>query len=63
MQPKSPVYVLTVGELAVYLNVHPGTVYRLAKRGDLPGFKLGKDWRFSIAAIDSWIKKQWKNVA
>lgn len=33
-------------ELAVMLNTSPDTVYRLARKGTLPGFKLGGVWRF-----------------
>lgn len=46
--------VLTVGELSVYLRVHSSTVYRLLKKGMLPAFKVGSDWRFNIEAIDEW---------
>lgn len=46
--------VLTVGELSNYLRVHRSTVYRLLKRGQLPGFKIGSDWRFNVEAIDRW---------
>jgi excisionase family DNA binding protein len=63
MQQKSPVHVLTVRELAAFLNVHPGTVYRLVARGDLPGFKLGRGWRFSSAEVDSWMKQQQRQVS
>jgi excisionase family DNA binding protein len=45
---------VTVKELSNYLRVHPSTIYRLLKRGDFPGFKLGSDWRFSLIAIDRW---------
>jgi excisionase family DNA binding protein len=45
---------VTVKELSDYLRVHPSTTYRLLKRGDFPGFKLGSDWRFNLAAIDRW---------
>lgn len=50
--------VLTVKELSEYLRVHPSTIYRLLKRGQLPGFKLGSDWRFNIEAIDRWRLEQ-----
>jgi len=46
--------VLTVNELADYLRVHRSTIYRLLKKGHLPGFKIGSDWRFNIEAIDRW---------
>src|SRR2546422_8659007 len=49
-----PTKVLTVRELSNYLRVHPSTIYRLLKKGELPGFKVGSDWRFNIEAIDRW---------
>jgi excisionase family DNA binding protein len=50
--------VLTVNELSDYLRVHRSTIYRLLKRGQLPGFKIGSDWRFNIEAIDRWLLEQ-----
>ncbi|MGH7905199.1 MAG: helix-turn-helix domain-containing protein [Candidatus Binataceae bacterium] len=50
--------VLTVNELADYLRVHRSTIYRLLKKGQLPGFKIGSDWRFNIEAIDRWRLRQ-----
>jgi excisionase family DNA binding protein len=46
--------VITVGELAEYLRVHRSTLYRLLKKQQLPGFKIGSDWRFNVEAIDQW---------
>ena len=46
--------VLTVNELSGYLRVHRSTIYRLLKKGQLPGFKIGSDWRFNVEAIDEW---------
>lgn len=37
------------------------TIYRLAKRGDLPGFKVAGTWRFKSfkkGDIDDWIERQ-----
>src|SRR5271155_4087867 len=45
---------VTVKELSNYLRVHPSTIYRLLKEGELPGFKLGSDWRFNVEAIHRW---------
>jgi excisionase family DNA binding protein len=46
--------VLTVGDLSEYLRVHRSTIYRLLKKGQLPGFKIGSDWRFNTEVIDQW---------
>jgi excisionase family DNA binding protein len=50
--------VMTVKELSDYLKVHPSTVYRQLKRGELPAFKVGGDWRFNIESIDRWRLEQ-----
>jgi excisionase family DNA binding protein len=49
---------MNVNELAAYLKVHTATIYRLLKRGELPAFKIGYDWRFEKDAIDNWRRKQ-----
>jgi excisionase family DNA binding protein len=48
---------MTVKELADYLRVHPTTVYRLLRQGELPGLRIGSDWRFSRETIDQWIAR------
>jgi excisionase family DNA binding protein len=50
--------VITISELADYLHVHRTTLYRLLKKGQLPGFKIGSDWRFNVEAIDRWRMQQ-----
>jgi excisionase family DNA binding protein len=52
------VKVLTVREIAAYLRVHPTTVYRLVKKGSLPAFRVGMDWRFNIESVDKWRMQQ-----
>jgi excisionase family DNA binding protein len=49
---------MTVREVAGFLNVDEKTVYRLAQRGDLPGFKVAGTWRFRKGDIDEWIERQ-----
>ena len=46
--------VLTVQEVSSYLRVHPSTIYRMLKRNQLPAFRVGSDWRFTVEAIDQW---------
>ena len=47
--------ILTVSELAEHLNVHRITIYRLLKNGSLPGFKIGRVWRFDLDEIGLWM--------
>jgi excisionase family DNA binding protein len=47
--------ILTAKEVADYLRCHISTVYRLAKGGKLPGFRLGADWRFREDALQNWL--------
>jgi len=46
--------ILTVKELAKYLRVNTTTVYRLMSTRQIPGFRVGSDWRFDLDAIDRW---------
>ena len=46
---------LTVEELAKQFGVNVTTVYRLAKQGKLPAFKVGNLWRFSEVRLEEWI--------
>jgi excisionase family DNA binding protein len=46
---------MTVKELAAYLRVHPSTIYKLLRLGELPGFRVASEWRFNLATIDRWL--------
>jgi len=46
--------IYTVAELSEHLRVHPTTIYRLLRRGLIPGFRVGATWRFSRTAIEKW---------
>ena len=47
--------ILTIGQVAELLHLHVMTVYRLAKGGKLPGFKVGGRWRFQKDAMETWM--------
>ena len=49
---------MTVRDVAAYLNVNEKTVYRLAQRRELPGFKVAGAWRFRPEDIDQWVADQ-----
>jgi|SRR5215472_1754914 len=65
LDPKWPEHpelsrVMTLREVAAYLQVHPCTIYGLLKQHKIPAFRVGGDWRFSIQAIDRWLLQQQK---
>lgn len=45
------VEMMTVDQVARITRVSPETIYRLARRGELPGRKIGRIWRFPREAI------------
>lgn len=50
--------ILTIKQVADFLQVAERTIYRLAAAKKIPAFKVGGTWRFSRSAIDTWIKQQ-----
>lgn len=50
--------ILTLPEVAKLLKVTDKTVYTLAQKGVLPGFKVGGQWRFKRVDLDAWIEDQ-----
>jgi excisionase family DNA binding protein len=47
--------IMTVEEVAKYLKLKPQTVYKWAQEGQIPGTKLGKEWRFRRRILDEWV--------
>ena len=47
--------VMTVDQVAAYLQVSKRTVYNMAAAGDLPAAKVGDQWRFYRPEIDRWL--------
>jgi len=54
---------MTVRDVAGYLNVNEKTVYRLAQRKELPGFKVAGAWRFRPEDIERWVDAQRSQVS
>jgi excisionase family DNA binding protein len=46
----------TAEEVSNYLRIPQSTIYKLAQDKVLPGFKVGKHWRFRRETILEWIK-------
>jgi len=50
--------VLTVRDVATYLRLSQAKVYRLAREGCVPAFRLGRSWRFRKDLIDAWMIRE-----
>lgn len=47
-----------IDSLAAYLHLTPAQVQRLADRGNLPGRKVGGQWRFHPSQIHHWLEER-----
>jgi excisionase family DNA binding protein len=49
---------LTAKQLAEVLNISPKTVFKLAKAGRIPSFRVGTAVRFDARLIVDWLRRQ-----
>ena len=38
------------------LGLHPKTLQRLARRGEIPAVRIGRYWRYRASALNQWIE-------
>ena len=50
--------IMTISEVAEYLGLHELTVRRLAREGQLPALKLGRQWRVKKDLLEKWIEQR-----
>ena len=65
--PKEPqrekeIRILTTQDLARYLHVNISTIYKLVSKKELPAFRVGRDWRFNVEAIENWMRERQKRA-
>lgn len=48
---------MTLEEVANYLRVTKKTIYRLLEKRNIPATKVGRQWRFDKASIDTWLSQ------
>jgi excisionase family DNA binding protein len=53
-----PDQIMTIEQVARYLSLHELTVRRLAREGEIPAFKVGRQWRVKKALLDRWIEQE-----
>lgn len=47
---------LTSEEAARLLNIHPKTLQRMARKGQVPAHRIGDLWRFRASELDAWFR-------
>ncbi len=50
--------IMTVKQVAEYLQMDEHTIYKLARSGQIPSIKIAGQWRFKKEVIDKWISDE-----
>jgi PTS system nitrogen regulatory IIA component len=55
--------IMTLAEVARYLQLAEKTVLRMVNRGEIPGVKIASQWRFLRPVIRDWLAAQMQTMA
>ncbi len=53
---------MTVQQVADYMQMSTDKVYDMAQKGEIPALKIRQQWRFNRTDIDAWLKSCSVNV-
>jgi len=45
-------------EAAALLKIHPKTLQRMARNGEITGIQIGKLWRFRASVLNFWLAQK-----
>jgi excisionase family DNA binding protein len=45
-------------EAAALLKIHPKTLQRMARNGEIVGIQIGRLWRFRASILSSWLLRK-----
>ncbi len=45
-------------EAAALLKIHPKTLQRMARHGEIAGIQIGKLWRFRASQLNQWMESK-----
>jgi excisionase family DNA binding protein len=45
-------------EAARFLNINTKTLQKMARNGAVPGYRIGKLWKFRISDLDAWLRSK-----
>ena len=49
---------LTSDEAAALLKIHPKTLQKMARNGEITGIQIGKLWRFRASVLNAWLEEK-----
>ncbi|GGM36033.1 DNA-binding protein [Paraliobacillus quinghaiensis] len=49
--------IMTITQVAEYLQLSEMTTYKLVQEGKIPGFKIGRHWRVKRDDLDEFIER------
>ncbi|MCG2710750.1 MAG: PTS sugar transporter subunit IIA [Candidatus Omnitrophica bacterium] len=55
--------IMTTKELAKYLKLNEKTIIKMAQQKEIPGVKVGNQWRFHRSVIDAYLKQNLAGVS
>lgn len=45
-------------EAAALLKIHPKTLQKMARSGEIAGVQVGKLWRFRASVLNAWLEQK-----
>ncbi len=56
--PRPPEESVDSQTAAAFLRIHPKTLERMARKGQIPAMKLGKEWQYLLSLLSEWREGQ-----
>lgn len=50
--------ILSIDEAAMFLGLSTTTMYRRVQKEEVPGFRIGRFWKFNREALAKWSARQ-----
>jgi excisionase family DNA binding protein len=54
-QPQASTTIWNSVQAAEYLRIHPRTLTKMARNGEIPSIQIGRLWRFRQCDLDAWL--------
>ena len=54
----TPEPLLDTEQAAAIIQIHPKTLQKFARAGQIQGIHIGKLWRFRMSALEAWLDRQ-----